>query len=115
MPEREAAWSASRGPVAFHVVFGVTLSSFILAQGLSGNVARIRLRHRVAVSGGFAVLVLTVAGNATSGATSGVHLLRGRAGAMSAVLPQGAAVRAVKSFGYFGGVDVWPSVVVLAA
>ena len=51
----------SRGLVGFYVVFGVTLSSFVLAQGLTGAVARIRLRHRLYAIGGFAVLIGLVA------------------------------------------------------
>ncbi|OII25172.1 hypothetical protein BIV01_12575 [Curtobacterium sp. MCBA15_013] len=158
----------SRGLVSFYVVFGVTLSSFVLAQSLSGNAARVRLRHRLLALAGFAVLIgiaaavlagpvygavnisfpllagilvllsaasafgtkalvtwlgpigigiavltLTVAGNATSGASIGFDLLPKWAQILSDVLPQGAAVRALQSAGYFDGSSVWPSVLVL--
>ncbi len=159
----------SRGLVSFYVVFGVTLSSFILAQALSGNAARVRLRHRLLVMIGFAVLIglvaavlagpvygavkvpfltlagvlvllsaasafatkslviwlgpagigiavllLTVAGNATSGASIGFNLLPRWAQFLSDVLPQGAAVRALQSAGYFHGSALGQSVLVLA-
>ncbi|MGQ4347987.1 hypothetical protein [Streptomyces sp. SAS_275] len=51
----------SRGLSAFYVVFGVTLSSFVLAQGLSGVVASVRLRHRLYAMAGFAVVIGVVA------------------------------------------------------
>ena len=51
----------SRGLVAFYVVFGVTLSSFVLAQGLTGAAAKVRLRHRLYAMGGFAVLIGVIA------------------------------------------------------
>lgn len=161
----------SRGLVTFYVVFGVTLSSFILAQALSGVAARVRLQHRLLVLGAFtivigstaavlagpvygavavpvpelivtlvllsaasafitkalmswlgpvgiglAVLMLTVAGNATSGASIGVHLLPTWAQVMSEALPQGAAVRALTAAGYFGGGStVWWAALVLLA
>jgi hypothetical protein len=159
----------SRGLVSFYVVFGVTLSSFILAQSLSANAARVRLRHRLVILSAFAaligiaaatlagpvygavttplpelagvlvllsaasafgtkalvtwlgppgigiaVLLLTVAGNATSGASIGFDLLPGWAQFLSDVLPQGAAVRALQSAGYFDGSAVSQSVLVLA-
>ncbi|CAD5989668.1 ABC transporter permease [Agreia sp. COWG] len=159
----------SLGLVSFYVIFGVTLSSFILAQALSGNAARVRLRHRLLIMVGFAVLIgiaaaviagpvygavkvpfpalagvlvllsaasafgtkalvtwlgsagvgiavllLTVAGNATSGASIGFNLLPKWAQLLSDVLPQGAAVRALQSAGYFDGSAVWQSVAVLA-
>lgn len=159
----------SRGLVSFYVVFGVTLSSFILAQSLSGNAATVRLRHRLLILTGFAVLIglaaavlvgpvfgavttpfpalasilvllsaasafstkalvtwlgpagmgvavllLTVAGNATSGASIGFDLLPRWAQFLSDVLPQGSAVRALQSAGYFDGSAVLQSVLVLA-
>lgn len=51
----------NRGLSAFYVVFGVTLSSFVLAQGLTGVAARVRIRHRLYAMGGFAVVIGTVA------------------------------------------------------
>lgn len=51
----------SRGLSSFYVVFGVTLSSFVLAQGLMGAVSRVRLRHRLYAIGGFAVVIGAVA------------------------------------------------------
>lgn len=51
----------SRGLSAFYVVFGVTLSSFVLAQGLTGAAGSVRLRHRLYAMGGFAVAIGVVA------------------------------------------------------
>jgi len=51
----------SRGLVSFYVSFGVTLSSFVLAQGLTGAASRIRLRHRLYAIGGFAVVIGSIA------------------------------------------------------
>ncbi|MET8549395.1 hypothetical protein ABZ356_05565 [Micromonospora zamorensis] len=51
----------SRGLSAFYVVFGVTLSSFVLAQGLTAATAKVRLRHRLYAMGGFAVAIGVVA------------------------------------------------------
>ncbi|MDZ5447365.1 hypothetical protein U2F26_32455 [Micromonospora sp. 4G57] len=159
----------SRGLSAFYVVFGVTLSSFVLAQGLTGAAAKVRLRHRLYAMAGFAVaiglgaaaiagpiygsltapfpllalsltllslasafstkalgawlgpagiglavLILTTVGNATSGATIGYDLLPRWAQAVSAILPPGAAVRAVNKYGYFDGSHAAWSLVVLA-
>jgi hypothetical protein len=47
----------SRGLSGFYVVFGVTLASFVLAQGLTAVTSRVRLRHRIAAMGGFAVVI----------------------------------------------------------
>jgi hypothetical protein len=159
----------SRGLSTFYVVFGVTLSSFVLAQGLTGAAAKIRLRHRLYAMGGFAVVIgvvaatiagpifgsltapfpvlaitlallsasvafttkalgawlgaagiglavltLTTVGNAVSGATIGFDILPAWAQAISAILPPGAAFRAVNDFGYFNGTNAWSSLVVLA-
>ena len=159
----------TRGLATFYVVFGVTLSSFILAQLLVGGGAVFaRLRHRFFVMAAFtvaigliaatiagpvygtlpasfptlalslvllsaavafatsamaawlgppgislAVLVFTVIGNATSGATIGYDLLPDWAQAVSARLPTGAATRLIEDFGYFGGSGVGSSVTVL--
>ena len=51
----------SRGLTAFYVVFGVTLASFVLAQGLFAASGAVRLGHRLAAIGGFAVAVGVVA------------------------------------------------------
>jgi hypothetical protein len=51
----------SRGLAAFYVVFGVTLSSFVLAQGLTGATATVRLRHRLYAMAGFAVAIGLIA------------------------------------------------------
>jgi hypothetical protein len=159
----------SRGLSAFYVVFGVTLSSFVLAQGLTAATPKVLLRHRLYAMAGFAVaiglgaavvagpvygsltasfpllaltltllsaasafttkalgawlgppgiglavLTLTTVGNATSGATIGYDLLPGWAQAVSAILPPGAAVRAVNEYGYFDGAHAAWSLVVLA-
>lgn len=158
----------SRGLSAFYVVFGVTLSSFVLAQGLTGAADKIRLRHRLYAMGGFAVLIgvvgatiagpilgaltapwpllaatlallsasvafttkalgawlgaagialavitLTIVGNAVSGATIGYDILPSWGQAVSAILPPGAAVRAVNDYGYFNGTAAWSSLGVL--
>jgi hypothetical protein len=50
-----------------------------------------------------ATLLLLTIGNSTSGATVGVDLLPGVARSVSAVLPPGAAVRAVADLSYFNG------------
>lgn len=63
---------------------------------------------------GLAVLLLTVAGNATSGASIGFNLLPRWAQLLSDVLPQGSAVRALQSAGYFDGSALWRSLLVLA-
>ncbi|MEV4596762.1 carboxypeptidase-like regulatory domain-containing protein [Amycolatopsis sp. NPDC049253] len=46
----------SKGMSGFYVAFGVTLSSFALAQNLLAAARRVRLRHRMAALVGFAVL-----------------------------------------------------------
>lgn len=159
----------SRGLAAFYVVFGVTLSSFVLAQGLTAVTALVRLRHRLYAMAGFAVaiglvaaiiagpiygslnapfpllalslillsaasafttkalgawlgpvgiglavLALTTLGNASSGATIGYDLLPRWAQTISAILPPGAAVRAVNNFGYFDGHHALLPLLVLA-
>lgn len=149
------------GLSTFYLVFGVTLGSFVLAQSLTGATALLRLRHRLALMSGFAVviglvaaaiagplygsltpsfpelaltlvllsaacafvtkalgvwlgppgiglavLLLTVIGNATSGATIGFNLLPAWARAVSAEMPQGAATRALNGLGYYDGQGV---------
>jgi hypothetical protein len=51
----------SRGLSAFYVVFGVTLASFVLAQGLTGAAGSVRLLHRLYAMAGFAVAIGLVA------------------------------------------------------
>ncbi|MGR6520193.1 hypothetical protein ACU5JM_00960 (plasmid) [Rhodococcus erythropolis] len=51
----------SRGLAAFYVVFGVTLASFVLAQGLTAAATSVRLRHRIYAMAAFAVLIGLVA------------------------------------------------------
>ncbi|GHJ43608.1 hypothetical protein Cs7R123_09500 [Catellatospora sp. TT07R-123] len=60
------------------------------------------------------VLLLTV-GNATSGATVGPDLLPGAARAVSALLPPGAAVRAITDLTYFHGAHLALPLLTLAA
>ncbi|MCX5097458.1 hypothetical protein OOK36_54335 [Streptomyces sp. NBC_00365] len=61
-----------------------------------------------------ATLVLLTVGNATSGAAIGVDLLPSAARAVSALLPPGAAVRAIRSLSYFGGAHATGPIVTLA-
>lgn len=158
----------SRGLSTFYVVFGVTLASFVLAQGLTGAAAKVRLRHRLYAMGGFAVVIgvvaatiagpifgslnapfpvlaltlallsasvafttkalgawlgaagiglavltLTTVGNAVSGATIGYDILPAWGQAISAILPPGAAFRALNDFGYFNGTNAASSLIVL--
>ncbi|MEU7061517.1 hypothetical protein [Streptomyces sp. NPDC046197] len=60
-----------------------------------------------------ATLVLLTAGNATSGATIGADLLPAAARAVSALLPPGAAVRAVTDLSYFHGAHTAGPVITL--
>ncbi|MFF4653376.1 hypothetical protein [Streptomyces sp. NPDC001380] len=62
-----------------------------------------------------ATLVLLTVGNATSGATIGADLLPAAARAVSAVLPPGAAVRAITDLSYFNGAHAAGPVITLAA
>lgn len=159
----------SRGMAGFYVAFGVSLASFSLAQNLLNAARRLRLRHRIAVTTGFTVLVGTAAGllagpvfgalpapilplaltlallsaaaafatlalgawfgsigiplstllfvtvgNSTSGGVIGQNLLPALAEAVSAVLPQGAAVRALRDLSYFHGAHVITPLLTLA-
>ncbi|WP_369251814.1 hypothetical protein [Streptomyces sp. R41] len=61
-----------------------------------------------------ATLVLLTAGNATSGATIGADLLPAAARAVSALLPPGAAVRAITGLSYFDGAHTAGPVITLA-
>ncbi|MFI6359789.1 hypothetical protein ACIBJF_46145 [Streptomyces sp. NPDC050743] len=61
-----------------------------------------------------ATLLLLTVGNATSGATIGADLLPAAARAISALLPPGAAVRAIADLSYFNGAHATGPVVTLA-
>ncbi|MET8767212.1 hypothetical protein [Streptomyces sp. NPDC004658] len=61
-----------------------------------------------------ATLLLLTVGNATSGATIGADLLPAAARAVSALLPPGAAVRAIADLSYFHGAHAVGPVVTLA-
>ncbi|MGW1541942.1 hypothetical protein ACWCPM_17210 [Streptomyces sp. NPDC002309] len=62
-----------------------------------------------------ATLLLLTIGNATSGATIGEDLLPGAAHLASAVLPPGAAVRAITNLSYFDGAHTLTPLACLAA
>lgn len=61
-----------------------------------------------------ATLLLLTVGNATSGATIGADLLPAAGRAVSALLPPGAAVRAIADLSYFNGAHATGPVVTLA-
>ncbi len=61
-----------------------------------------------------ATLVLLTVGNATSGAVIGADLLPAAARAISALLPPGAAVRAISDLSYFDGAHAAGPVITLA-
>ena len=61
-----------------------------------------------------ATLLLLTVGNSTSGATIGADLLPPAAQAVSAVLPPGAAVRAITDLSYFGGAHVGAALLALS-
>jgi hypothetical protein len=61
-----------------------------------------------------ATLLLLTVGNATSGATIGADLLPAPARAVSALLPPGAAVRAITDLSYFDGAHAAAPVITLA-
>lgn len=92
----------SRGLSAFYVVFGVTLSSFVLAQGLTAVTATVRLRHRLTAMGGFAVLIgviaATVAGPVYGSLTAPFPLL-----ALSLILLSAASAFTTKALGAWLG------------
>ncbi|WP_146758559.1 hypothetical protein [Micromonospora saelicesensis] len=92
----------SRGLSAFYVVFGVTLSSFVLAQGLTAATAKVRLRHRLYAMGGFAVLIgviaATVAGPVYGSLTAPFPLL-----ALSLTLLSAASAFTTKALGAWLG------------
>ena len=92
----------SRGLATFYVVFGVTLSSFVLAQGLTGAAGAIRLRHRLYAMGGFAVAIgvvaATIAGPVYGSLTPPFLLL-----AVSLTLLSAASAFATKALGAWLG------------
>ncbi|MEU4336158.1 hypothetical protein AB0F59_16280 [Micromonospora lupini] len=92
----------SRGLSAFYVVFGVTLSSFVLAQGLTAAATLVRLRHRLAAMGGFAVVIgvvaATVAGPVYGSLTAPFPLL-----ALSLILLSAASAFTTKALGAWLG------------
>ncbi|WP_345518759.1 hypothetical protein [Nocardioides conyzicola] len=92
----------SRGLSAFYVVFGVTLSSFVLAQGLTGATATVRLRHRLYAMAGFAVAIgliaATIAGPIYGSLTPSFPLL-----ALSLILLSAASAFATKALGAWLG------------
>ncbi|MFG1652238.1 hypothetical protein ACGFIE_20140 [Micromonospora sp. NPDC049275] len=92
----------SRGLSAFYVVFGVTLSSFVLAQGLTAAATLVRLRHRLYAMGGFAVVIgvvaATVAGPVYGSLTAPFPLL-----ALSLILLSAASAFTTKALGAWLG------------
>ncbi|MFD6444846.1 hypothetical protein ACFWEJ_07085 [Promicromonospora sp. NPDC060204] len=92
----------SRGLSAFYVVFGVTLSSFVLAQGLTGATSTVRLRHRLYAMGGFAVAIglaaATIAGPIYGSLTPSFPLL-----ALSLILLSAASAFSTKALGAWLG------------
>ncbi|CCH17405.1 hypothetical protein [Micromonospora lupini] len=92
----------SRGLSAFYVVFGVTLSSFVLAQGLTAAATLVRLRHRLWAMGGFAVVIgvvaATVAGPVYGSLTAPFPLL-----ALSLILLSAASAFTTKALGAWLG------------
>ncbi|MEH1167077.1 hypothetical protein V6V47_17010 [Micromonospora sp. CPCC 205539] len=92
----------SRGLSAFYVVFGVTLSSFVLAQGLTAATAKVRLRHRLYAMGGFAVAIgvtaATIAGPIYGSLTAPFPLL-----ALSLILLSAASAFTTKALGAWLG------------
>jgi hypothetical protein len=92
----------SRGLATFYVVFGVTLASFVLAQGLTGAAAAVRLRHRLYAMGGFAVVIgvvaATIAGPVYGSLTAPFALL-----ALSLTLLSAATAFATKAMGVWLG------------
>jgi hypothetical protein len=92
----------SRGLATFYVVFGVTLASFVLAQGLTGAAGAIRLRHRLYAMGGFAVVIgvvaATIAGPVYGSLTAPFPLL-----ALTLTLLSAASAFATKAMGAWLG------------
>jgi len=103
----------SRGLTAFYVVFGVTLASFILGQGLTAATAKVRLRHRIYATGGFAIAVgltaATIAGPIYGSLTAPFALL-----ALSLTLLSAASAFATSALGaWLGPAGIGLAVLVL--
>lgn len=103
----------SRGLSAFYVVFGVTLSSFVLAQGLTGATATVRLRHRLYAMAGFAlaigVIAAVLAGPVFGSLTPSFPLL-----ALALILLSAASAFSTKALGaWLGPAGIGLSVLVL--
>lgn len=92
----------SRGLSAFYVVFGVTLASFVLAQGLTAATDRVRLVHRLYAMAGFAVAIgliaATIAGPVYGALTAPFPAL-----ALSLALLSAASAFATKALGAWLG------------
>ena len=103
----------SRGLSAFYVVFGVTLSSFVLAQGLTAATATVRLRHRLYAMAGFAVAIgviaATIAGPIYGSLTPSFPML-----ALSLILLSAASAFATKALGaWLGAAGIGLAVLIL--
>lgn len=103
----------NRGLSAFYVVFGVTLSSFVLAQGLTGAVALVGLKVRLLAMGGFAVVIgliaATIAGPVYGSLTAPFPLL-----ALALILLSAASAFATKALGaWLGPAGIGLSVLIL--
>jgi hypothetical protein len=103
----------SRGLTAFYVVFGVTLSSFVLAQGLTAATAIVRLRHRLYAMGGFAVAIGVIAAT-IAGPVYGSLTARFPELALSLILLSAASAFATKALGaWLGPPGIGLSVLIL--
>ena len=103
----------NRGLSAFYVVFGVTLSSFVLAQGLTGATAKVRLRARLLAMAGFAVVIgvvaATIAGPVYGSLTAPFPVL-----ALSLTLLSAASAFATKALGaWLGAAGIGLAVLIL--
>lgn len=103
----------SRGLSAFYVVFGVTLSSFVLAQGLTAVTGQVRLRDRLFAMGGFAVVIGVVAA-AIAGPLYGSLTAPFPVLALSLALLSGASAFTTKALGaWLGAAGIGLAVLVL--
>ena len=103
----------SRGLSAFYVVFGVTLSSFVLAQGLTAVTGKVRLRHRLYAMAGFAVAIgltaATIAGPIYGSLTASFPAL-----ALSLILLSAATAFTTKALGaWLGAAGIGLAVLIL--
>lgn len=103
----------NRGLSAFYVVFGVTLSSFVLAQGLTGAAAKVGLQARLLAMAGFAVVIglgaATIAGPVYGSLTAPFPLL-----ALSLILLSAASAFATKALGaWLGAAGIGLAVLIL--